>query len=844
MADDFNPNPLGSYYAGGPSSAALSIPEGVSAMMGNPRGGFNPTHGEYWNRRMMTSERERFMSELYKTDPRSMAMSSALSHQLFGSDHRERQAFMNKIGGRGNFNELVGWAMNHQAIAGFTGGSIHSLGVGALGAMSGGLTMGGQGIFGDHMVSMMGARALMGRVNQQFYGPTGSANLSATQGLSRDQIGGLMLTAGTQGAFAGMNIGSIINTGGVRSFATSDSSLTRITEFTKTAAKFVSGLIDVFGNGSVGQLLGKAQAITGLDLSRIENANTISSRLSTLRNNAMVNGMDTASVFALAQTGTAMGQAMGLHSATAGALSHHATVTSLNDFASRKLMGGGLYLPSVSPTELMQQRLSEATSMSIRDPMGQLRMSTELMFESGYGTAEQRQMIRTRLAAARPGDDLKEASFIHQTLGRHPTDIMFQFGGPGGVAKALSQGGMSNVIAGGEADLRSRQEDLMRMRFGSDSEVFRRLTTESMSSLAGTKDPALATAIKIMQNTPELSTYRSAVDRSNDARRLFLSSGGSISAADRGFALQSGFAQGLFGRLAGEDPGSTYQMLTAFAAPLVLGSKPGQRFSLDADFLEKNPSVRASSFGALRDAVQGMSKGDNDRYGGNALLQLLGIGTAGVINESAVMQNLRDPSVLAQIGKDWVNMTDDQGMSQLAPRGLFDRMSPKNVQIAQMIGATKILGEHSGTGVLFNKMLQNLGKGGTQEDMDKQIAAFHREINNEVVLKEFDGEKIKKLAGNAYGGLGREIANSLEQHKMKYQAIMNSDPQGPSGQNARTQLTEIETKLKALREAGVVSDADLGITNMTGKLIFETASGQYLGTGVLDGVKLSGGKPK
>lgn len=842
---DYTPNPLNSYYDGGTSSAALSVPPGVSAMLGSPRGGFNPTNDEYWRRKMMTSERERFMSDVYRTDPRTMAASAMLQHQLFGQESKDRQAFMRKIGGPGNFNEMVGWALNHPSVSGLTGGSVHSLATGALGAMSGGMTMGGQGMYGDHQVSLMGARHLMQRVNSQFYGSSGSSNLAATQGLSRDQIGGMMMSAGSQGAFAGLDIGKLVNNGGLREFRANDASLTKITDFTKTAAKFLSGLIDVFGNGSVSQLLGKAQAITGLDLSRIENAGVINSRLQSLRNTGNVYGMDTASVYGLAQAGTAAGLAMGLHPAAAGAFSHQATTASLSDFASRKLMGGSLYLPSVSPQELMMTRHSEMTQMTLTDPMGQLRMATELMFENGHGTPDQQKMIRERMAAARPGEDLKLASYIGETLGRHPMDVIFKYGGPGGVAKALSAGGMDRAIAGGESDLQERQENIMRMRFS--PEVYKRLTTESMNALAGSSDPYITSAIKEMQGNPMLASYRSRVDRDADARRMFLASGGSLSSKDRGLTLQGGIAQGIaqgmMQRLEGVDPGSVYQMASAFGGKSILGLAAGTGFSLDPDLLGKDSEMASKSFYNLRKAVELMDHGDNRRYGGTKLLQTLGIGSGQtVIDQNLVMEKLRNPATMAEINRNWNVFTDPEGMTQLVPKALQDRLAPHGKQIAQMRGAAEILKQTGYVG--FAGMLEGVAKGGSKEDMDKRMELFHNRITDKHVLSEFTPDDLKKLSGGAHGGLGRDIANALEVHKAQYAAVFNADPKSAEGQFAEKKLKHIETQLAALREGGNYTDGDLGVTKLTGRLIMQSASGQELGVADLRDAQITGKKGK
>lgn len=814
----------------------MSTPGNVSSLIGAPQGGFNPTQEEYWRRRAMNLQRDQFMAEMYRADPRSRAASTMLQHQLFGDNSREREAFMNKIGGKGNFNELVGWALNHQSLSGMTGGSVHSLATGAISAMSGGLSLHGQSVFGDSAVSMMGARHLMQQVNRSFYNSAGSANVSATQGLSRDQLGGLMLHAGSQGAFAGLPMGQLTRSeSGTHNFKVNDGTISKITDFTKSAAKFVSGLIDVFGQGSVSQLLDKARSITGLDLSRLENARVIGQRLGSLRNSANAYGMDTASVYALAQAGTAAGEAMGLHSATAGALSQSATQWSLADFTTRKAMGGNLYLPDISPAELMHRRRAEMTAMTIQDPLGQIRMTTQLMIENGAGSAAQRAEASEYLAGLRPGQDSPNsvASRIKGIMGMDPLVEMQRYGGPGGVARALSSEGFGTAIRMGGADLRSRQEALMRSRFSDQPGVFDALVSQDWETLSKTSDPRIAGAIKAVQDNPFLASYRNQIDLERDARREMLASGGSLSGSDRGFALLPSAATGFMQRLEGMDPGSTYQMMVNFGRKSMLGLDAP--FTLDTAAMIKNPALKPQ-LANLGKALANMPHGDPNR---RALEQLLGISnpenmTAGDIDRT--FQRLQNPEVLAQLNKDWMHFTDSDGMSQLGPRALHDLLQPRNVAIGQLRAMAKLAPDNLRR--KYEAAMQHMGRLDKPHEMDEQIIASHKMWANDV--ESLDVASLKEIGSDKYGQLGTLTANALEDLKARHTKTLNSSRDSSVQNDMANKIADRESQLQVLRDKGVSSDAELGITRLTGELILKDAMGRTFGRADFDKAKLTG----
>lgn len=807
----YSPNPYNSYFDGGPSSMALNTPAGISGMIGAAQGGFNPTRDEYWQRRKTTDDRQRFLSDAYRTDPRTLAASAMLTHQLFGQEHAQRNAFMKKIGGHGNFHELVGWAMNHPMTSGMTGGSVHSLAVGSLGAMStGNVTYRGgntESSYGDHFLSVMAARSMLNHVNKTFYDKdTGAARLSATQGLNRDQIGGIMQIAGAQGAFAGLNIGKMTATG----FDPNQGTITRITDFTKNAAKFISGLIDVFGQGSIGQLLGKAQAITGLDLSREANAGIMRSRLSGLRNTANAYGMDVAAVYGLAQAGTAYGQSLGLDQTSAGALSDQATRAAAGDFRSRQAMAGGMHLPSRSIQELTQIRMNEIHAMTIADTTGQLRMSTELMFEHGHGTEAQRQDIRARLAAARPGASTHDtADYITKTLGRSPYQLMSDLGGPAGVLANLSTAGQSRVFDMGKTELRERQKGVIRTKWG---DVADQIFGERGEELSRNGNGRIRGVLAAIQQDPQLASFRSDLDLKEDRNRIFAAGAGRVTSEDRGFAISSGLVSGFLDRLSGKDPNSQYQMAMAMIGPEnILGSRAGDFFSLDAKHYEgaDGYTKATASMQALHRAVGGMHM--SHRKGGQALLTKLGIGLNGVGNAGEFIAKLNDPNTQAELNRDFMLMQSDNGGTQMVPRATADAVEAYGPRLAQLNGMRVLMNETGDKGGFggYARIAASLDPSKQGEDIDRILNLGLDRITDYNTLSKIDPKRLSKMDPQGHGGLGRTIADSAYLLRQKFAAAAGMNPTTAEEKGASRKRDEMELLLKHLKDNNIIPKAEL-----------------------------------
>lgn len=392
------PNPYGSYFSfQEPASLASAsflpfmtpgVSPGVAAAMGAPVGGFNPTQEEFQRGRNRDVVYQQFMAKALAEDPRVSSVSNMLLSAMYGNNHAARMDMVKRMGGGNQVNEMVGFAMGMPGVSGFFGGSPRSMALGALGAATGGMRFSGmgfnnQGLFGDSGYSAVAANSILSNVRGRFFSPSGASNLSMTQGLNQDQIGGLMMQGGVQGAFAGLNLGKMDMVKGHASLMADSGTMDKLSKFVKDAAKSISSLIDIYGNSDVASLLNKAKQITGLDItSRMGNAEVFNQRMSRMRDVGMATGIDIQSMADVSSGAVRLGMSYGLSPAGAGAIAHNAAIDSAHRINEYKTTAGNVYLPQMSQGEFAAAATRDAVAMN-RDPVGVRRNAMELLGQQG-----------------------------------------------------------------------------------------------------------------------------------------------------------------------------------------------------------------------------------------------------------------------------------------------------------------------------------------------------------------------------------------------------------------------------------------------------------------------------
>jgi len=656
MAGPYNPpNPYGSYFTFGtpgmmsPEAVGMSsflpmpggmLTPGSLAMTGMGSGGFNPTEMEYLKSRVQNYYQQQFLANVIRNDPRTLTISNALLRQKYGTDVETQNRDLAKMGGRGNYDEIVGTALAMPGISGMLGGSPFALGQGAYAIASSGMNVNSRMMSGDGPMQMWAAMAIVNRMNKNFYGPTGAPNLAMTQGLNRDQIGGLMMLSAGQGAFGGMNLLNIDQKGKP---AMDEATLTKISQYTKTAAKGIASLIDIYGDQTIADLATRAQQITGLSYNRFENAGLISSRIAALRQAAEYQGMDYQTMMDMSAGAVRAGAQYGLVGKGL-AMGPDAAMRAGQIFNATRSNMGVFEMATPAPQELTNMLMRDTGGM-MRDPVGLRRAAMMLAIEQGNLSGASANMAHRLMREGGP-ESVSKMDTLMAANGMNMQAYIKTMGGPEGIQKLLSLGGMQSVTGFNQADVfrraRSLAEPAFRrafprisedsaeamfqltddLRVGTLESAFKAKTnTELMSALgkdpAGTLDkekyarlinrakaspdayPALQALKQGLSTTPWgplLINKADEMDRIT-AEMTFRS----FKEENRGELMPGAGIAGLLKRLGGDDPRTTIVRTMQLRPEAFAGIRRGLSIDPNADYNERllNAKILQQDFGRL-----------------------------------------------------------------------------------------------------------------------------------------------------------------------------------------------------------------------------------------------------
>jgi hypothetical protein len=528
MAGPFNPpNPYGSYYGFneperltretfGPTAGNLT--PGAMALAGYASGGKMPSPIENLNAQMRNQVQQQFMAELMRSDPRVANLTGAALGMMSG---RSRDAVLNVTGGRGNLQELVGYVMSQPGISGMFGGSPLAMGQGAYAATTSGMRIGGNMLMGDNAWGMSGAQQLVQHMRSQFYSG-GSLNRNMTYGMGEDKLGGVMMLGAAQGAFAGMNLGSIVPQKGGFGLATDKTTMDKITTFAKNALKSLSELADVYGDGSTLELAAKATQITGLNFSQAGNPALIAQRLASLRNTGAAMGVDTQTMYDLSAYGTTMGRRLGMSSEYSGFVA----TTAANQVAGLARINqaqAGSFRTSVSSLQEMESASIRDQAAMMRDPVGRRRAALQYGLQSGFFSGAEGAVKDLMQQDGVAG--MKNMDAFMRSRGINTEGFLRFAGGPDSLSGLLNEDSMSELSSANQSTVRSRARARLRSEGrrampGLDSESSDKLLTLIESIDRRTLDEAFsqgadvsATLAKDPEGANNLEKYAGLVNQ-------------------------------------------------------------------------------------------------------------------------------------------------------------------------------------------------------------------------------------------------------------------------------------------------------------------------------------------
>lgn len=713
MAGPFSqPNPYGSYFnfsgagVGDPTWNQPNYPNlgtplsaGVQAAAGAPVGGFNPTSREFQDTRRRDIAYQQFIDRAIKDDPRTHTAGTALLDAMYGNDTRAKTLAMTRFGGPDAFQGMIGTIMNMPGVSGYFGGSVRSQAVGALATATSGMTLNGYNMFGDQRASAYFANSLMSNIQSKFYSSNGNPISSMTNGVNRDQFGGVMMMAASQGAFSGMDMGKFQKmdaAGNNVKFLANDATLSKITSFMKDTSKALGSLIDVYGDISANELMQKAQQITGLDLSRLGNAKLMSDRIQKLRDTARITGIDNQSAFDMSARAGMFASSIGSSPEMAGTIGFAASQQGAMNWKLRNAATSSFYTHATTMMEEIQASTTNMVGMT-NDPLGSRFSALEMMIRNSGVSSDKAAELRRRATgfSATAGGLGAMDAMMQREFGVNTPAMIRGMGGAQSLLRELDPTQQSNVVQMLSENMAPRQSDMIRRNMfgmGLSGTVAEKLalhklvTTFQDDTISKLLDPksspsniisAIAPAMKYNQNASDFVDSINAVRamgsdgvtqyhnvrsmiQANPLTRNFITQetrmrngGDSTPIPDdfRGSMLGGNFMAGLVDRYSGHDPISRFAWVSQIMPESVFGWKKGQEFSSDfGSFVEKDGvSIKHPEW---QENLRHLYNGLNGSEQGRALIKRMNLTRAlngNIADQDRLYNQLRDPDSRAQL---------------------------------------------------------------------------------------------------------------------------------------------------------------------------------------------------
>ena len=420
---------------------------------GPQAGGYNPTQGDMQRQALRDQVSQDARSYWLQQDQRAQFLSAAILNTTHGDGARE--AFDSGSGRA--MRQVVGSLVNSPMLAGMSGGNILDMYNGInTGMLNSGMsfgTIGGQGAYTYGGVGYMQdqvAKQLTRGVQENFFTATGGSRMAETSGMDRTEIGQIAAYMGLRGGFSGMGsagdtrefrdkaavqaelkrvtdsggegtayadeLQSLVDMDGDKggvAFKINDQMVDKVNSKIREGAKALASVKDIIGDRGIGELADVAEKLTGLDITNVENARSVTERFRRIKTFSEANGLNQEAVLSeqiqIGQHLRANGLSKEASAISSEVVQQQSRDAFVNNRAARNaLQAQGLYAPETSVEDMKAISSADVTSMlKSETDVAALAYSIQ---SSTTMTPEQKAAFRERLATlgSRVTGDSKE----------------------------------------------------------------------------------------------------------------------------------------------------------------------------------------------------------------------------------------------------------------------------------------------------------------------------------------------------------------------------------------------------------------------------------------------------
>lgn len=154
----------------------------------------------------------------------------------------------------------------------------------------------GSQVFGYGKITDMMSQSVFDKVKESFFNPATGLSNRAAHGLNQTQMGEAISQLTARGAFAGMNIGDITQTGGKLDFKINKEQFSKVKNIVSDYAASLKSAKEIFGELDIADLTENAERLIGASVSQVGSTKAMKDRLANITNAAAAYSADPAAL--------------------------------------------------------------------------------------------------------------------------------------------------------------------------------------------------------------------------------------------------------------------------------------------------------------------------------------------------------------------------------------------------------------------------------------------------------------------------------------------------------------------------------------------------------------------
>lgn len=360
--------------------------------------------------------------------------------------------------------QAAGRFLNSEMASPWFGGSDIDLAFGIqTGVGAAGLQINGSRIFGQGNLNNMISQQLFNDVYKRFADRRGFLRRDLTANFDRTDLGQMFSLLGTQGAFSGLDIGSITATAGGTGFQINEQSSRTITDLIGKTARTFRLLKDIYSDRNFTELAGLAQSLSGASITQLGGQEAIRRSLLSTVTAGEAYGFDPRRALEIHASSVQQLIARGFSPSGAGAFGTALTPMILSAYQNQlgqqqAFSGLGMHMPVQTIGQIGASLTAASAQVMQNTDFGATVTAAQFALESFPLSGDARNRIAALMAnPSSPGAVAQLRREVQAATGMSVSRILSLGGGAQNIFGGLSAAGQFNATSAMTAGMAGRE---------------------------------------------------------------------------------------------------------------------------------------------------------------------------------------------------------------------------------------------------------------------------------------------------------------------------------------------------------------------------------------------------